>query len=315
MQRRRIGSLEVTAVGLGTNSFGFYMEKDDVAPVVNAALDAGINFFDTADIYRTAEEWLGAALGSRRSEVVIASKFGNRKQDGKWGFCGRPDHMRQTLEASLNRLGTDYIDLYQLHGFDPDTPIAETLGALSEARDAGKIREVGCSNFSAAQLEEAAETAGGGFGFVSVQNHYNLLNRADQADVLPACERLGISYIPYWPLSSGVLTGKYERGRAPDEGTRLHRMGERGAAMLSNEAFDQLEALSAWASARGHSLLELSIAWLTAQPAVGSVIAGATRPGQVTANARAGSWRLTAEERAEIDLIVSRSGPAKKTES
>ena len=305
MQRRRIGSLEVTAVGLGTNSFGFYMEQADVAPVVRAALDAGINFFDTADIYRTAEEWLGQALGRRRSEVVIASKFGNRKQDGKWAFCGRPDHMRQTLDASLERLGTEYIDLYQLHGFDPGTPIAETLGALSDARDAGKIREVGCSNFSAAQLGEAVRAAAGGFGFVSVQNHYNLLNRGDEADVLPACERLGISYIPYWPLASGVLTGKYERGRAPGEGTRLHRMGDRGRAMLSDEAFDQLEALTDWAASRGHSLLDLSIAWLAAQPAVGSVIAGATRPEQVTANARAGSWALTAGERAEVDLIVS----------
>jgi aryl-alcohol dehydrogenase-like predicted oxidoreductase len=309
MQRRMIGSLEVTAVGLGTNSFGFYMEQGDVAPVVDAALDAGINFFDTADIYRTAEEWLGAALGRRRSEVVIASKFGNRKQDGKWSFCGRPDHMRQTLDASLERLGTDYIDLYQLHGFDADTPMAETLGALSEAHAAGKIREVGCSNFSAAQLEEAVHAAAGGFGFVSVQNHYNLLNRADEADVIPACERLGISYIPYWPLASGVLTGKYERDRAPDEGTRLHRMGDRGVAMLSDEVFDQLDALTAWAAARDHSLLELSIAWLTAQPAVASVIAGATRPTQVTANARAGSWTLTADDRAEIDALMAHSDP------
>ena len=307
MQRRMIGSLEVTAVGLGTNSFGFYMEEADVAPVVDAAIDAGINFFDTADIYRTAEEWLGRALGRRRPDVVIASKFGNRKQDGKWGFCGRPEHMRQALDASLRRLGTDYIDLYQLHGFDPDTPIAETLGALSEARSAGKVREIGCSNFTAAQLEQAHRAAAGGFGFVSVQNHYNLLNRGDEADVLPTCERLGISYVPYWPLASGVLTGKYERGRAPDEGTRLYRMGERGTAMLSDQAFDQLDALSVWASARGHSLLELSIAWLTAHPAVGSVIAGATRPGQVTANARAGSWVLTAREKAEIDALATPS--------
>ena len=311
MQRRRIGSLEVTAVGLGTNSFGFYMEQDEVAPVVDAAIEAGINFFDTADIYRTAEEWLGRALGRRRPDVVIASKFGNRKQDGRWSFSGRPDHMRQTLDASLKRLGTDYIDLYQLHGFDADTPIAETLGALSEARAAGKIREIGCSNFTAAQLEDADRSAAGGLRFVSVQNHYNLLNRADEAHVLPTCEKLGISYIPYWPLASGLLTGKYQRGRAPEDGTRLHRMGDKGAAMLSEEAFDQLDGLSAWAAARGHTLLELSIAWLAAAPAVGSVIAGATRPDQVTANARAGSWVLTAEERAQIDLIVSTSAAAK----
>ena len=307
MQRRRIGALEVTAVGLGTNSFGFYMEESEVAPVVDAAIEAGINFFDTADIYRTAEEWLGAALGRRRPEVVIASKFGNRKVDGKWGFCGRPDHMRRTLDASLKRLGTDYIDLYQLHGFDPETPIAETLGALSEVRDAGKIREIGCSNFSAPQLEAAAGAASGGFGFASVQNHYNLLNRGDEAEVLPVCERLGMAYIPYWPLASGVLTGKYARGRPPDDGTRLHRMGDRGAAMLSDETFDRLEALSAWATVRGHSLLELAIAWLIAQPAVGSVIAGATRPSQVIANAQAGTWTLTPEEAAEVSTIVTSS--------
>jgi aryl-alcohol dehydrogenase-like predicted oxidoreductase len=308
MERRRIGSLDVTAVGLGTNSFGFYMQKEEVAPVVDAALDGGINFFDTADIYRTAEEWLGAALGRRRPQVVIASKFGNRKQDGRWSFCGRPDHMRETLDASLKRLGTDYIDLYQLHGFDPETPIAETLGALSEAIAAGKIREIGCSNFSAPQLEAADRAAGSGSRFVSVQNHYNLLKRQDEADVLPMCERLGISYIPYWPLASGVLSGKYERGRSPLEGTRLHRMGAKGEAMLSEETFDRLDALSTWAAARGHGLLELAIAWLMAQPAVGSVIAGATRADQVAANARAGSWVLAADEVAEIDEILNNTG-------
>jgi aryl-alcohol dehydrogenase-like predicted oxidoreductase len=171
--------------------------------------------------------------------------------------------------------------------------------------EAGKVREIGCSNFRADQLETATLSAGTGARFVSVQNHYNLLNRQDEADVLPMCERLGVSYIPYWPLASGVLSGKYRRGRRPDEGTRLHRMGAKGEGMLSDWTFDTLDRLAGWAAARDHSLLELSIAWLMAQPTVGSVIAGCTSPEQVTANARAGAWVLTPEERAEVDTMAS----------
>ena len=307
MQCRRIGSLDVTVIGLGTNSFGFYLEADEVPAVVDAALANGISFFDTADVYRDSELRLGAALGRRRDEVVIATKFGNvRKPEGGWGVCGRPEHVRESVDASLTRLGTDRIDLLQLHGHDPDTPIAETLGALGEAVAAGKVREIGCSNFTAAQLVEADEAAGEGPRFVSVQNMFSMLTRRDEADVLPTCERLGIAYLPYWPLANGILTGKYERGRPPAEGTRLHRMGEKGAALLSDATFDVLDRLTAWAVERDHTLLDLAFAWLAAKPAVASVIAGATRPEQVADNAATASWNLTPAELTEVDALLDR---------
>jgi aryl-alcohol dehydrogenase-like predicted oxidoreductase len=305
VQRRRIGSLEVTVVGLGTNSFGFYLTPDEVRPVVDAALEHGINFFDTADVYRDAEEKLARALGRRRADVVLATKFGNRRVDGKWGACGSPEYVRQCLDASLKRLSTDWIDLYQLHAPDPDTPIADTVGALAEAVTAGKVREIGCSNVTAAQLAEADAAAGSGPRFVAVQNRYNLLERVDEAGVLPACARLGLAYLPYYPLANGLLTGKYARGEDPAEGTRLHRMGAKGTALLSGAAHDRLEALTSWAAQRGHTLLDLAIAWLAANPVVGSVIAGATKPGQVIANAAAGGWQLSPAEAVEVTAIAT----------
>ncbi len=305
MDLRRIGSLEVTVVGLGTNNFGFYLEADEVPAVVDAALEGGITFFDTADVYRDSELRLAAALGARRDEVVIGTKFGNvRRPDGSWGGCGRPEYVRERVDASLSRLGVDHIDLLQMHVPDPSTPIAETLGALGEAIAAGKVREIGCSNFSAGQLLEAHEAAGDGPRFVSVQNMFNMLTRHDEADVQPLCERLGIAYIPYWPLANGILSGKYERGRPPAEGTRMARMGEKGASLLSDATFDVLDRLTAWAKARGHSLLELAFAWLLAKPAVASVIAGATRAEQATANAATAGWELRPGELAEIDTIL-----------
>jgi aryl-alcohol dehydrogenase-like predicted oxidoreductase len=305
MERRAIGSLEVTVVGIGTNNFGSSMTASEVGTVVDAALEQGINFFDTADSYGESEERLGAALGKRRDEVVIATKFGNpvRGEEGTGG--ARPEYARRAVEASLKRLGTDRIDLYQLHTPDPTTPIAETLGALAEMVSAGKVREIGCSNFSAAQLREAEAAAGNGPRFVSVQNHFNLLNRSDQADVLPVCEELGIAYLPYFPLASGLLTGKYQRGQEPPEGTRLHRWGERANRLLNDETFDKVDSLSVWASHHGHSLLDLAFAWLEAQPVVASVIAGATKAEQVEANAAAGGWKLAADEVGEIDGIAS----------
>ena len=306
MDRRRIGSLDVTVVGLGTNNFGFSLDADEVPAVVDAALDNGINFFDTADVYRESEVRLGAALGRRRDDVVIATKFGNaRKPDGSWGQCARPEYVRERVDASLARLGTDCIDLFQLHGYDPETPVAETLGALGEAVAAGKVREIGCSNFTAAQLVEAHEAAGDGPRFVSVQNRCNMLERDDEADVLPTCEKLGIAYLPYWPLANGILTGKYERGRPPAEGTRMHRMGEKGAAMLSDATFDVLDGLTAWAGERGHTLLDLAFAWLAAKPVVASVIAGATRPEQVVANAATAGWALSADDLRDVDAVLS----------
>jgi aryl-alcohol dehydrogenase-like predicted oxidoreductase len=305
MDMRKIGSLEVSAVGLGTNNFGLGMQEGDVAPVVDEAITSGINFFDTADAYGESEARLRRALGRRRDEVVIATKFGSplMGQEGTGG--ARPDYVRRAAERSLKQLGTDRIDLYQLHRPDPQTPIADTLGALGELVAEGKVREIGCSNFSAAQLREAEEAAAEGAPrFVSVQNHYNLLNRSDEVEVLPECERLGLAYVPFFPLASGLLTGKYSRGEPPPEGTRLQRMGERAGGLLSDANFDVVDQARAWAAARGHSLVELAIAWLLAKEPVASVIAGATKPAQVKANAAAGGWRLSPDEVAEVDAIA-----------
>lgn len=213
--------------------------------------------------------------------------------------------MRRAVDASLKRLGTDRIDLYQIHRPDPETPIADTLGALHEIVAAGKVREIGCSNFSAAQLREAEQAAGSGPRFVSVQNNFSLLNRADEADVLPLCEELGIAYLPYFPLASGLLTGKYQRGQEPPEGTRLQRWGERASGIMTDEAFDQVDALSTWAGQHGHSVLDLAVAWLVAKAPVASVIAGATKAEQVKANVAAGEWEITPAQAAEVDALVS----------
>jgi aryl-alcohol dehydrogenase-like predicted oxidoreductase len=303
VEARKVGSLEVTVVGLGTNNFGMGMEADAIPPVVDAALDAGINFFDTSDSYGESEERLGRALGRRRDRVLIATKFGSpvRGEEGTGG--AKPDYVRRALEASLRRLATDRIDLYQIHRPDPETPIGDTLAVLDEAVQAGKVREIGCSNFSAAQIREAHEAASGA-RFVSVQNHYNLLSRDDEAEVLPLCEKFDLAYLPYFPLASGLLTGKYRRDEEPVEGTRLQRWGGRATGMLSTENFDKVERLNAWADTHGHSLLGLAFAWLLAHPVVSSVIAGATKVEQVRSNVAAGSWTLSPEERAEVDGLV-----------
>ena len=307
MERRTIGSLEVTVVGLGTNNFGMGMSAEAVPPVVDAALDAGIDFFDTSDSYGESEERLGKALGRQRDDVVIATKFGS-PVTGEEGTGGaRPEYVRRAVDASLRRLGTDRIDLYQLHRPDPLTPIADTLGALQEVVHAGKVREIGCSNFSAAQLREAHEAAGSGPRFVSVQNHYNLLHRDDEDDVLPTCEELGIAYLPYFPLASGLLTGKYMRGEKPPQGTRLERWGERATNLLDNATFDKVDALSDWAAKHDHSLLDLAFAWPAAKTVVASVIAGATQPAQVVANAAAGDWRLSPADVAEVNALIGRA--------
>jgi aryl-alcohol dehydrogenase-like predicted oxidoreductase len=217
----------------------------------------------------------------------------------------RPDYVRRAVDASLKRLGTDRIDLYQLHRPDPDTPIAETLGALQEIVAAGKVREIGCSNFSPTQLREAEQASGSGPRFVSVQNDFSLLNRADEKEVLPLCEELGIAYLPYFPLASGLLTGKYQRGQKPPEGTRLQRWGERASGMMTDAAFDQVDTLSTWAGEHGHSILDLAFAWLTAKAPVASVIAGATKAAQVKANAAAGQWEITPEQAGEVDAQLS----------
>jgi aryl-alcohol dehydrogenase-like predicted oxidoreductase len=302
MQRRRIGSLEVSAVGIGCNNFGWRIDADETVAVVDAALDAGINFFDTADLYggTRSEEFLGRALGARRGDVIVATKFGHPGNPQLRG--GHPDTVRKAAEESLRRLGTDYIDLYQMHRPDPAVPIAETLGALDELVRAGKVREIGSSNFSAEQIR-GAEAAAKGARFVSVQNDYSLLQREPEAAVLPECERLGVAFLPFFPLASGLLTGKYRKGQPLPEGARLSdpKWEER---MKTDGRLDQVEALIAFAEARGHTILELAFAWLLARPVVASVIAGATKPAQVHANAAAAGWDLTADDRAEIDRVL-----------
>jgi aryl-alcohol dehydrogenase-like predicted oxidoreductase len=304
MEMRRIGSLEVSLIGLGTNNFGFLMEEDQVPPVVDAAVEAGINFFDTSDSYLDSEVRLAKALGGRRDDVVIGTKFGSPLGDDGAGGAS-PAYIRQAVERSLTRLGTDRIDLYQLHVPDPATPIADTLATLDDLVKEGKVLEIGCSNFSADQLDQAEAAVGAGAArFVSVQNHYNLLTRDDEAEVLPACRRLDIAYLPYFPLASGLLTGKYSRGKAAPAGTRLDKWGANMGSMLSDENFDRVEALATWAGARDHTLLELAFAWLAGHSEVASVIAGATRADQVVANAAAAAWILTPDEVSEVDALV-----------
>jgi len=307
MKTRKIGSLDVTVVGLGTNNFGFGMEEGAVGPVVDRAIEAGINFFDTADSYLASEERLGKALKGRRDQILIATKFASPVGESKGGAS--PAYVRQAAERSLQQLGTDRIDLYQIHRPDPETPIAETMGALGDLVREGKVREIGCSNFNAKMLEEADRAVPDGSPkFVSVQNNYNLLHRDDDSDAIAACERLGIAYLPYFPLASGLLTGKYSRGESPPEGTRMHRWGDRAAGSLTDKNFDIVESLDAWAKDHGHSVLELAIAWLIAKPVIASVIAGATKTEQVSANAAAAEWELSASDVAEIEAIVEKAG-------
>jgi aryl-alcohol dehydrogenase-like predicted oxidoreductase len=306
METRRIGTLEVSAVGLGCNNFGGRLDAAATARVVHAALDAGITLLDTADIYggTLSEEHMGQALKGRRDRAVLATKFGMKVDEQRQG--AQPAYVRAALEDSLRRLQTDCIDLYQLHQPDASVPIADTLGALNDAVQAGKVREIGCSNFSAAQLREAATAVNSGAArFVSVQNEYSLLKRAPEAEVLPECERQGLAFLPYYPLANGLLTGKYRRGRAAPAGTRI-QPGGRYDPLLSAASLDQVEALVAFADSRRHTRLELAISMLLSHPQVASVIAGATSPGQIAANVAAAGWRLTQQELAEIDAIVPR---------
>jgi aryl-alcohol dehydrogenase-like predicted oxidoreductase len=302
MELRKIGSLEVSVVGLGCNNFGGRIDGGQTKAVVNAALDAGITLFDTADTYGggLSEEYLGRALGTRRDEVVVATKFGMGDPGG-----GSAATIETTVENSLRRLGTDRIDLYQLHAPDNDVAIEETLGALDRLVRDGKVREIGCSNFDARLIDEAAAAADkhGTTPFRCVQNELSVLRRRGQSEVFDACDRHGLSFLPYFPLASGLLTGKYRRGEPPPAGTRLASMpAERQEKALSDKRFDVVEALSDFAAERGHSMLELAMSWLAGLPQVASVIA-ATKPEQVAANAAAAGWAMTAEERARIDEV------------
>ena len=310
MQTRAIGSLQASIIGLGCNNFGRRLDEDGSRAVVHAALDAGITFFDTADIYggTRSEEILGRALGKRRDEILIATKFGMPVDDERRG--AKPDYVIRAAEDSLRRLGTDRIDLYQLHEPDPETPIADTLAALDSLVRGGKVRQIGCSNFDAKQLAEAEEAvAPGSARFVSVQNEYSLLQREPEAEVLPECVRLGLAFIPYFPLMSGLLSGKYARGRTPPAGTRLSTYSaEDVEEHLTARNLDAVDRLSHWAAERGHTVLELAVAWLLARPAVATVIAGASTPGQVRQNVAAGTWELSPDEAREVEGLVPPPG-------
>jgi aryl-alcohol dehydrogenase-like predicted oxidoreductase len=299
VRRRRIGSsgLEVSVVGLGCNNFGGRTDEAASRAVIDAALDAGIDFLDTADVYGKgggSEEIIGRALAGRRDRVVLATKFGHDLGDGETARGARP-YIRKALEASLRRLQTEWIDLYQYHRPDGVTPVEETLAALDELVREGKVRAIGSSNFTAAMVEEAHTVAAerGLTPFVSEQSEYSWLARGAEADLL-VCERLAIGFIPYFPLASGLLTGKYHRGEPPPAGTRLH------GRELDEERLAGVERLEALARDLGVSLLELAIGGLAAQPAVASVIAGATKPDQVRANAAAGNWEPSAAELAAL---------------
>jgi aryl-alcohol dehydrogenase-like predicted oxidoreductase len=290
--------LTVSRVGLGCNNFGGRIDFDATRAVVDAALDAGVAFFDTAAVYGNegdSERFIGEVLEGRRDQVVLATKFGWGRDSGD----GRADTARESLEGSLERLRTDYVDLYYLHKPDPATPIAETLGALDELVRDGRVRAIGCSNFSAEQLAGADRVAHelGTARFTVLQNQYSLLERRDDADVLPLCRELGVAYIPYFPLASGLLTGKYRRREPAPEGTRLE------GREIADERFDRIERLTAFAEEQGHTLHELALSVLASTPGIGSIIAGATTPEQVRANAAAASWKLTAGELARLSEI------------
>jgi aryl-alcohol dehydrogenase-like predicted oxidoreductase len=313
MSYRRLGTsgLVVSVVGIGCNNFGRKLDLDGTRAVVDAAFDAGITLFDTADIYGTphgsSEECLGAVLKGRRDEIVLATKFGMDMEGlngNDFGARGSRRYLMRAVEASLRRLGTDYIDLYQFHEPDPATPIDETLAALDDLVRSGKVRYLGNSNFAGWQIADADWTArtAGHTPFISAQNQYSLLHREVEAEVVPACEQFGLGLLPFFPLDSGLLSGKYQRGQKPAEGTRLSL--ERYRRWLDGADWDTIEALTAYGKERGHSLLDVAIAGLAARPAVTSVIAGATTPEQVRANAAAGAWQLTAEDVAALDEVL-----------
>jgi aryl-alcohol dehydrogenase-like predicted oxidoreductase len=305
MRTRQLGASgpEVSVVGLGCNNFGMRVDLAGTRAVVDAALDAGVTLLDTADIYGNAggsEEFLGEVLEGRRDRVVLATKFGGDMADGEKARGSRA-YIHKAIDESLRRLRTDYVDLYQYHTPDHTTPFEETFGALDELVQQGKVRYVGHSNLEAVQAEEVDALARErGFARpVSAQNQYSLFRREAEDELLPTCGRLAIGVLPYFPLASGLLTGKYRRGQPPPEGTRLSGRAD----TLTDDKFDRVEALERYASERGLTLLQVAIGGLAAQPAIASVIAGATKPEQVRANVAAGEWEPTAEDLADLGKI------------
>jgi aryl-alcohol dehydrogenase-like predicted oxidoreductase len=308
LKYRRLGNsgLKVSEIGLGANNFGRRVDPDGTAAVIDRALEVGINLIDTANTYggdRRSEEYIGLALKGRREDALIATKAAMSMGDGPNDKGASRLHLMSELEKSLRCLRTDYVDLYQVHFPDEDTPIEETMQALDDMVRQGKVRYVGCSNFMAWQVCEAIWTSRtyGLAPFVSVQPHYSIMERTIEAELVPFCREYDVGILPYFPLASGFLTGKYRRGQGAPEGTRLAE-GDRG--MFSDKNFDLLESLEAFASDRGRSVLELAFAWLLANPNVSSVIAGATRTDQVESNANASDWAMTPEEKAEVDALL-----------
>ena len=311
MEYRNLGDsgLKISLAGLGCNNFGMRCDTEQTRAVVHRALDEGVTFFDTADIYGNrggSEELLGKALGKRRREVVVATKFGMAMGSGPYERGASRRYIMAAAEASLRRLDTDYLDVYQLHQPDPDTPQEETLAALDDLVRAGKVRYLGNSNFSGWQVADAdwISRTRSLARYVSAQNQYNLLDRRIERDLVPACQKFGLGMLPYFPLASGFLTGKYRRGAEPPEGTRLAVMQPMAKQVMTEQNFATLERLEEFARGRGHTLVELAMSWLACQPVVSSVISGATRPEQVTENVKACGWKLTDEERKQVDAIT-----------
>jgi aryl-alcohol dehydrogenase-like predicted oxidoreductase len=312
MEKRKLGKsgIEVSVVGLGCNNFGA-MPLDASRRVVDKAIDLGITFFDTADVYGNrggSETQLGEILGSRRKDIVLATKFAMPMDDAGAKSGASAAYIRQACEDSLKRLKTDRIDVYQQHRPDPKTPIEETLRALDDLVKAGKVRAIGCSNMPAVELAVAQDTSRrlGLSAYVSAQDEYSLLVRGVEAALVPTLEKEGMGLLPYFPLASGLLTGKYEQGKEIPSGTRYARMGRFGERYMTEENWRIVSGLGAFAKSTGHTLLELAFAWLVAHPFLTSVIAGATRVEQVEQNAKAAAWRLNAAEMGEVDRLTAK---------
>lgn len=312
MQFRQLGrsGLKVSVAGLGCNNFGRRCNPDETAKVVHAALDAGVTLFDTADFYSAglSESYLGKALAARRTDVVVATKFGLPLAQGPYEGGASRRYIQRACEASLKRLGTDYIDLYQLHFPDAATPVEETLRALDDLIRAGKIRYAGSSNYAGWQIADAAWIAksSGLNPYISAQNHYSLLDRRIEREVIPAAEAFGVGILPYFPLASGMLTGKYRRGEPVPNDSRLAANPDRAKQALSDSNFDLIEALSAFAAARGKGILDVAVAWLLGQKSVASVISGATSPDQVKANAAAATWVMPQSDWDDVSKLTAR---------
>ena len=310
MDYRRLGrsGLEVSVVGIGCNNFGRRCDQEQTTAVVDKALEVGINLFDTADIYGgdgRSEQFLGKALEGRRQDAVVATKFSGPMGDGPMRRGTSRKYIMDAVDASLTRLNTDYIDLYQVHFPDAETPMEETVRALDDLVRAGKVRYLGNSNFSGWQIAHADWIAQTNHQtpFIAAQNQWSLLQRGVESEIVPAAQAFGLGVLPFFPLASGMLTGKYKRGTDAPEGTRLAE-GPMAARSLTDRNFDIVEPLEVYALEHGHTLLELAFSWLASHPAVSSVIAGATKPEQVESNAEATGWVLTAEERAEVNAIA-----------